>query len=306
MRAFRTAAGLALLALALGAAAGPARSAGLAAPQDLHAFLLRADEPRATSFSRTPAFAWSPVPGATSYEIQLSTSSAFRDNGIIYADKKLTTPVAAPTVTLPWITGSPHSLYARVRAVTQTTTSPWSASFGFDVVSPLPSYPGLLRWTPVEGATGYEVWLIDAGKHEFVTSNVLDEREFYTLHQASLWSGSVRWRIRALRSDVYNQRNNKIPVSQVGPWSPVYSSTNAPPQGGPIKLLGTVADVFSDGSKSSPAQRLMPAFLFTGNQALDGTAAELYRVYVFTDKQCLNPVLVGSPTGAPAFAPRPY
>jgi len=50
----------------------------------------------------------------------------------------------------------------------------------------------------------------------------------------------------------------------------------------------------------------MPAFLFSGNQSLTGTAAELFRVYVFTDKQCLNPVLTGTVTGAPAFSPRPY
>jgi hypothetical protein len=311
MRRPRTVSCFALIAVFLGLGAVSAQSATLSAPKDLHAFLLRADEPRDTSFSRTPAFAWNPVAGATSYEIQLSTSSSFRDNGIIYADRKLTTPVAAPTVTLPWISGNPHSLYARVRAVTQSTTSPWSDSFGFDIEptaapSPLPSYPGLLRWTPVEGATGYQVWLVDTGKMEFVYSNVLDEREFYTLHQASLWTGTVRWRIRALRTDVFNKRVNGIPVSQYGPWSPVYSSTNPTMQGGPIKLLGTVSDVFSDGGKSSPAQRLMPAFLWTGNQAADGTATELYRVYVFTDKQCLNPVLVGSVTGAPAFAARPY
>jgi hypothetical protein len=311
MRVLRIAACLALTALFAGTGTVSARSNELAAPKGLHAFLLRADEPRETEFNRTPAFAWNPVPGATSYEFQLSTSGAFRDNGVIYADRKLSGPVSAPSITLPWITGSPHSLYARVRAVTQSTTSPWSDAFGFDLVpsdvpKPLPSYPGLLRWTPVDGASAYEVWLIDVGKKEVVTSNVLDEREFYTLHQASLWTSTVRWRIRAIRWDVYNQRINGIPVSSYGAWSPVYSSTNPSPQGGPIKLLGTVSDVFSNGSDKAPAHRLMPAFLFTGNESLDGEAAELYRIDVFTDKQCLNPVLIGSPTGAPAFAARPY
>src|SRR5437667_9552412 len=105
------------------AASGSARTTDLGAPTGLHGFLLRADEPQASSFDRTPSFAWNPVPGATGYQFQLSTSSTFRDNGIIYANNALTTPVAAPNVTLPWITGNPHSLYARARAVTQTTTS---------------------------------------------------------------------------------------------------------------------------------------------------------------------------------------
>jgi hypothetical protein len=297
----------------IAAVPGSARTLDLGAPTGLHAFLLRADEPGATTYERTPSFAWNPVAGATGYEFQLSMSSTFRDNGVIYANNSLTTPVVAPNVTLPWISGNPHSLYARARAVTQTTTSAWSAPFGFDMTpptapAPLPSYPGLLRWTPVEGANGYQVWLIDAKKMEIVTSNVLDEREFYTFHQSPAWTGTVRWRVRALRDDfnVGTSRINQIPIAMWGPWSSVYSSTNPGIAGGAIKLLGTVSDVFSDGSDKSPAQRLMPAFLWSGNQTTSGSAAELFRVYVFSDKQCLNPVLIGSVVGAPAFAPRPY
>jgi hypothetical protein len=299
--------------LAVSAVPGSARTLDLSAPTSVHAFLLRADEPRETTYERTPSFAWNPVAGATGYEFQLSMSSTFRDNGVIYANNALTTPVVAPNVTLPWISGSPHSLYARARAVTQSTTSAWSTPFGFDMTpptapAPLPSYPGLLRWTPVEGANGYQVWLIDTKKMEIVTSNVLDEREFYTFHQSAAWTGSVRWRVRALRDDfnVGTSRINQIPIAMWGPWSPIYSSTNPAISGGAIKLIGTVSDVFSDGSATSAAQRLMPAFLWSGNQSTNGTAAELFRVYVFSDKQCLNPVLIGSVVGAPAFAPRPY
>ena len=42
----------------------------------------------------------------------------------------------------------------------------------------------------------------------------------------------------------------------------------------------------------------MPAFLWSGNQALDGTAAELFRVYVFTDRQCLNRVYTSAVVGS--------
>jgi len=182
----RTARLLALLAalLSLAVAAGNARSAE-SAPIGLHGFLLRADEPQKTSFSRTPSFAWSPVPGALHYEFQLSTSDAFRDNSVIYADYSAPTPVEAPPITLPWITGSPHALYARVRAVTADGDTPWSANFGFDMVPPAPptplqSYPGMLRWTPVEGAAGYQVWLVDAHKKEQAVTNSLDVSEFYT------------------------------------------------------------------------------------------------------------------------------
>jgi uncharacterized membrane protein YgcG len=298
-------------AVLVGTLAGSARS-DTTAPTGLHGFLLRADEPARTVFSRTPAFAWSPVPGATHYEFQLSLSGTFRDNSVVYANLDVSSPVLAPDLTLPWITGNPHSLYARVRAVTPTGTTDWSAPYGFDMVppappTPLPSYPGLLRWTPVAGATAYQVWLVDAKKMEVVTSNVLDEREFYTFHETTNWMGSVRWRIRVLRDDLSPKgRLNSVPAADYGPWSPVYVSSNPAFQGGQLKLLGTVSDVFSSGAPGSPAHKLMPAFLFSGNTGLSGTPQELFRVEIFTDKQCLNRVFTGAVTGAPAYAGRPF
>lgn len=301
-----------LAALACGALAGTARPASVA-PTGLHGFLLRADEPARTSFARTPSFAWNPVPGADSYEFQLSLSDTFRDNAVVYADQGLKNPVEAPPIALPWISGDPHSLYARVRAVVNGVATPWSASYGFDMAPPappvpLPSYPGLLRWTPVEGAVKYEIWFPDANnEHVFTTTNVLDEREFYAFHQTQSWMGTVRWRIRAWRADPTPDHGiNNLPATKWGAWSPIYSSTNPAYQGGPIKLLGTVSDVFSDGSPSSPAHRLMPAFLWSGNQTAAGAPAELYRVYVFTDKQCLNPVYASPAVASPAYAPRPF
>src|SRR6185503_18967324 len=105
---------LAAAVLLIGATAGTARS-DTNAPTGLHAFLLRADEPLKTSFSRTPSFSWNPAPGADHYEFQLSLSDQFRDNAVVYADLHVPSPVVAPNLTLPWITGNPHSLYARVR-----------------------------------------------------------------------------------------------------------------------------------------------------------------------------------------------
>jgi hypothetical protein len=301
-----------VLAAAVTLVAG-ASSAVLPAPDGLHGFLLRADEPLSTDFPRTPSFGWHPLPSAVSYEFQLSTSSAFRDNATLYDDKNLTTPVAAPPLTLPWITGNPHALYARIRATVVTSTgtdvTPWSASYGFDVTpppppTPLPSYPGLLRWTPIEGAEGYQVWLIDTGKMEVVRTNVLDEREFYTFHQSPAWTANVRWRIRALRGDVFNYRVNGMPVTMHGAWSPVYSSSNPPITRGTIKLTGTVSDVFSNGSATSPAHHFMPAFMWTGDQSDAGASAELYRVYIFTDKQCLNRIYSSAVVGSQVWSPR--
>ena len=307
-----TLAAVCLSLLALAPAAGAATPVRGSAPARLHGFLLRADEPAQDSFPRTPSFAWSPVAGAVRYQFQLATSSSFRESGIVYSATGLTSPVAAPNVTLPWITGNPHALFARVRAIKRGSATPWSTPYGFDMEpssapTPLPSQPGLLRWTPIEGADGYEVWLVDANKIEDIYTNVLDEREFYTFHRASSWTGTVRWRIRAMRADNgKSSRQNGLPAVGYGPWSPVYSSSNPAYAGGPIRLGDTVSDVVSTGSASSPAHRLMPAFTFSGDQAIDGTSAELFRVYVFTDRQCLNRVYTGAVVGGPAYAPRPF
>jgi hypothetical protein len=309
-------AALCLTLLGAASAAGAATPVKGAAPTHLHGFLLRADEPVETSFPRTPSFAWSPVAGAVRYQFQLATSSSFRENGLLYTATNLTTPVAAPQVTLPWITGSPHALFARVRAIKRSSSTPWSKPFGFDMEpaaapKPLSSEPGLLRWTPIEGADMYQIWLIDinnpTAKMEMSLTNVLDEREFYTFHRSASWTGTIRWRIRALR--IGNQPDtikNSLPAVAYGPWSPVYSSSNPAYASGPITLGDTVSDVISNGDGSSPAHRLMPGFTFTGDTALDGTKAELFRIYVFTDRQCLNRVFTSAIIGGPAYAPRPF
>lgn len=298
-----------LLALAAPAHAAVRPVAG-SGPNGLKGFLLRADEPVRNVFSRTPSFAWKPVPGAIRYEFQLSTSSVFRENGIVFSDEMLTSPAASVPLTLPWITGSPYSLYARARAVLKDTITPWSKPFGFNLrwetqPKPLPSYPGLLRWTPVEGARGYQVWFIDIPKFVSVHTNVVDEREFYTFHQGTQWMSTVRWRIRAIRW-IDNKSVNGLPPVSYGPWSPVYSSVNPPFAVGPLGLTATASDVVAKGRSSDPAHRLMPAFVFTGNQAATGTTTELYRVYAFTDRDCLNPVFKSALVGSPAYAPRPF
>jgi hypothetical protein len=327
MRLFRLlpVAALAAVFLAAGAVGAPP-----AAPTGLHGFLLRADETSTTSsFPRTPAFAWDPVPGATGYEFQLSTSRTFNDgdsaadNGVFYDTNSLTSPVAAPPLVLPWITGSPHALYARVRATTPSGVTAWSTDYGFDLspnpASPTPlstqGDPGVLRWTPVPGADAYQVWLVDlpaGGKIVKTRTNVLDEREFYTFHGSQQWIGSVRWRVRAVRSVEGGTPANKLPVSTYGKWSPIYKSTNPALASGTLTLSHTLSDVVESGagSHSEPAHRLMPAFTWSGDTVTlpNGTpvSAELFRVEVFSDSQCLNMVYAGPVVGGQSWAPRAF
>jgi len=297
---------LGILAVVVAGSLAGASSAAVKAPTGLHGFMLRASESSST-FHQTPSFAWNPAAGAVRYELQISQSRTFQANGILFDSKSFITPVAAPDLALPWITGNPHSLYARVRAIRAGGgTSPWSADYGFDVVPPAPptrtsSYNGLLRWTPVQGATSYEVWLLDAAKIKRLNTNVFDEREFYGLQS---WDGIVRWRVRADRLNVVG-RLNGMPISTHGAWSPVYTTNGAATANAPIQLVGTVSESFSDGSMASSAHRVTPGFVWTGNEdPLSGTPASLFRVEVFTDSSCLNRVWVGAAVASPAYAPR--
>ena len=297
----------ALLAALVFCGAAGARATGTA-PTGLHGFVLRADEPIAHTFSRTPSFGWNPVRGARNYEFELSTSSRFTPNGVVWSADRLKTPAVAVPISLPWITGRPYSLYAHVRAVTSRGLGPWSAPFGFNmrwtaVPTPLgPSYPGLLRWTKVPGASSYSIWLVDAGKRFTTRLNMADEREYYTFHQDPSWTGVVHWRVRAERL-LYGETANGIPTASYGPWSPVYTSHNPPVTGGPLKASLTRSEVVSDASQTRDHE-VMPGFLFSGNAALNGAPYELYRVVVSTDQDCLNVVFRGAIVGSPAYVPR--
>ncbi len=308
---------LVMLVVASGATAatrsGAVATGSLAAPQDLHGFLLRADEPSADTFTRTPSFAWKPVPGAVRYQFELATARTFASGAIVTRETNLTSPTASLRVALPWISGTPYSVYAHVRGIAPDgSTGAWSEVFGFNMrwssmPTPLSAPPGLLRWTTVDGATEYNVWLLDANKIITSQSNVADEREYYTFHQEARYSGTVHWRIRAVRAlyglSLTGRQKNGVPVVTYGPWSPVYTATNPTFASGELKAFETISDATSTAAKPA-AHHLMPAFVFQGNTGLDGTPTELYRVYVSTDRDCVNVVYRGAIVGGPAYAPR--
>ena len=302
------------LALALPAAAPARQAASSKAPTGLKAFLLRYDEPVKRNFSRTPSLGWKPVAQAASYDVQLSTSTTFRDNSIVWSKAGLRAPYTAVSISLPWTTGHPYSLFARVRAHKQKSTTRWSAGYGFnvrwtEVPAKLSAPNGLLRWTPIDGASSYEIWESGTGailhswvKTFFVPSNVADMRDWFTFHQTAAWVGSAFWRVRAVRS-TYGTLTNGQPTTTYGPWSPLFTTNATPPsKTSALTLGGTASDVI--GTVSNPvAHKLMPGFNWSGTVSR-ATSYELYRVYVFSDSDCVQPVLTGSIVGSPAWAPR--
>src|SRR3989442_2626187 len=117
-------------------------STKLAAPQDLRGFLLRADEPSADTFARTPSFAWKPVRGAQRYQFELATARTFASGAVLWSSKTLTAPAASLPIALPWITGTPYSLYAHVRGVAPDgTTGSLSSALRVNMRSSEPATP---------------------------------------------------------------------------------------------------------------------------------------------------------------------
>jgi hypothetical protein len=350
MRAARLAILVFVLLATLVSSAPAKQPPPLAAPNGLRGFLLRPNEAVTHTFPRTPAFAWNPVHAAACYEFELATSRSFQDGTIAWSNVPTTAragkfcgpvkftmfsakigedaekteqksvalaPIRIPALslnlTLPWFTGKPYALYARVRAITTRGPTAWSRSFGFDMrwedlPVPMQGRPGLVRWAPVEGATAYEVWFPDSlpgfptGKLIRTHTNVADEREFYIFHLDDGWWSTIRWRVRAVRQ-VLGALPNGLPAVSYGPWTPYYATTNPGWSAGPMQVKVAISDAVSAAGDASVHQ-LMPALTFTGDQGLDGRSYRLFRFYAATDRDCVNVVFKGSVIGGPAFAPR--
>jgi hypothetical protein len=297
----------ALAAAALVSGSAFARSSVLVhTPQGLKPFLLRASEPAAHTFPRTPSFSWAPVRGATRYEFQLAKTPSFQSGTIFWASS-LTSPAIAITKTLPWMTGTPYAAYARVRAVTRNGISAWSPSYGFNIRwSQVPqqttTYPGLVRWTPVDGATSYQVWFTGINRVVESRVNAVDEREFYAFHQNAGYTGSIKWRVRAVRR-VAKLQSFITPVNY-GPWSQTFTSTNPAMDDGVVHPVAAMTALATSTAAAAAAHEMTPAFAFAGTRDASGNRFGFYRVYVFSDQQCVNPIFRGAIVGGPAYAAR--
>ena len=276
-----------VLGLALSGAAEARIDRPAVTPQGLKAFLLRTDEPVKHEFNRTPSFAWLPVRGAIRYEFELATSKSFTESSIVWSNANdefvaptttttapatttptvetaaaklaklyanLRTPTVSIDLALPWITGSPYALYAHVRAITNKGPTSWSAPYGFNIRwSSVPKnlespHPGLVRWSPVEGATAYQVWLYGAKTTFMTTTNVADARDLYTFHRTNpFFTGSIKFRVRAQRA-LYGEVVSGLPATTWGPWSPVYTDVQPPLSLGTLGDVAAVSDVTSNAS----------------------------------------------------------
>jgi hypothetical protein len=165
----------------------------------------------------------------------------------------------------------------------------------------LPSPTGLVRWTPVDGATGYEVWFPGIRKHFSTVTNVADEREFFMPGAPS--TGPIRWRVRAVRYVASSALPNSLERVSHGPYTQQFTSADAASAAGPLRSGVATSDGTSTAT-APIAHQLTPGFAWQGSDGVDGTRTQLWRAYVATDRQCVNIVMKGYVVGSPAWAPR--
>jgi hypothetical protein len=344
MRAARLAlVAVVLLGTLLSASASAMESGAPGAPKGLRGFDLRPNESVTHTFSRTPAFAWNPVRGASCYEFELATSRTFDGSSVFWSnvsygatsgkfcrsvsisapaassddegtDKAVRTviapikiPATSVNLVLPWFTGKPYALYAHVRAITTRGATAWSRPFGFN-----------MRWEDTPVPQPSKPGLVRWGAVEGATAYDVwypDIRKVVRTHtnvadQREFYSFHLEdnwWQLVRWRvrpvRQVVGALPNGLPAVSYGPWSPTYATTNPAWSAGKLQVRFAVSDEISTESKAA-AHQLMPAFTFTGDTGTDGREYRLFRAYAFTDRDCVNVVFRGSVVGGPAFAPR--
>src|SRR5581483_4676806 len=102
--------------------------------------------------------------------------------------------------------------------------------------------------------------------------------------------------------------SNGLPAVSYGPWSPTFTTVNPPQTDGTLAPTETVADQDETVSTKAKGFNLTPGFAWQPSAPVvtDGIDphSALYRVYIATDKNCVNRVFTGSVVGSPAWAPR--
>ncbi len=313
---------LAVLALVLTAQATPAVHSGTISgvPGALHAFLLRANEPIVHDYSRTPSFTWLPVkqPGGH-YQFQISTSQSFQDGTLVFKDMNVAQPAETVPRQLPWMTGEPYALWSRVRWISANgqSATQWSKLFGFniqwaanEVPKQLPAPKGSCagRRSTVRPRTRCctPTWCRQRRSRRRRTSRTNASSSPSTTRSERRRSTGASGRFGMSGSS--RARSNGLPAVSYGPWSPTFTTVNTPQTAGTLKPTDTVSDAWDKAGKAGSAHQLTPGFAWTPSapvisEGID-PGSSLYRVYIFSDKNCVNRVFTGSIVGSPAWAPR--
>jgi hypothetical protein len=232
---------------------------------------------------------WGDVPGAVGYRVEVSRNPGFTN---VVWESETVQPIAAPEVLLP-----DGEYWWRVKAVDQAGTvgvssdvarfaKTWPNQIAGTRLSAVPGGPAVshtfltpyMTWSPVAGATGYEVEMAAGdqfGNPVFRGENLRMPFESPALYGA-LADGSYRWRVRA-----------KDPTGNRGPWTTA----------GPF-TKGWVAPAIT-----GPADEAVTHSLMVSWEPVEG--AEEYQVQMsnLANNFSGDPLKVNATTKNNAFAP---
>jgi hypothetical protein len=194
---------------------GPPAFAAPAAPSGL--------SPNGDSISESSVLRWTPVTGATGYDVEISVSETF--DTTVY---KVTTTNFRATPTAALKTGE---VWWRVRSIDSTGVSEWSvASFnnsakaGPAPVSPLPGVtlsqptdPPLLTWKPLPAATGYQVEIDGGETNDWIGTTTYDTQTTSLVVPDPQENGNYWWRVRAILGAGVNTHWSEERDYKIGP-----------------------------------------------------------------------------------------
>ncbi|MGD9573196.1 MAG: hypothetical protein AB7V62_15040 [Thermoleophilia bacterium] len=239
-----------------------------------------------------PYMFWNPVPGAASYDIELTPGDQF--NNVVFFGKNVHQPFATPAV----VGAIPDDTYSwRVRArdandnpgpwtVGSTFTKGWGGATAVTPADGAVTHDVFLQWTPVEGAEKYQVQVTNL-EHNYVgpalkidttTSADAFVPTLAEVRAKGMVYGAHWWRVRPVIDGVY------------GKWTPARRFTWAAPA-----ATTPTAQLTSTGDTDSG---LSPHLRWTAP-----TGASLYRVDIATDPQ-FNNILESEITPSTSWASR--
>ena len=313
---------LSALARLTGVGAGARSTAAPAAPQGLRAFLLRPSEAVTHEFERTPSFSVAARPRRHPLRVRAlarhadASTEARRRSG---RTRKLKTPAESrvhPGRALPWMTGNPYArLRARPRDHAQRASARGARSFGFNIrwcerpaADLTDRIPGMSRWSV--GRRRDELSGLVLGDRKIVgmttrTPSTIASSTRSTSRPRSHGLGQLARPCRAqpLRQDPVRACRRQRTARGAR------STRRANPALARRRRRAVARRGRHDG-RATPRRRslheLTPGFAFGGDTALrcnGGTPADLYRVYVFSDSDCVNVIHRGSIVGIAGLCP---
>ena len=271
--------------------------------QNLHAFSLRADEAVAHTLC-AHAVVW---PGARWRGATLRVRALHEPPVLGQRHRLVRAGHSRPQPPRVPLTLAVDHRLARIRSTGTSARAPRSEQsargappFGFNMrwsgsADTLdPELPGArCAGAAVPGASGYVVWLRRRGP---LVHDPLEHGRRARVLRLPQQRGLDGRRPLARPPDAAGSTvrpTTRCPRSPYGPWSPVYTSYNPPFSPGPMQAMATVsnaglADATSWRRTTSPRLRVQRQHLDLGHDV------GAYRVAVFTDEDCLNPVFRGA------------